>query len=88
MGDVGGFGRPRGDRAGAGGDDLDEAGDFRCGAARAVSQEFFEDGPAVGSQADVGFHHVDELGADGEGGQAGGGQVLKELGEAESGEGG
>ena len=84
VGDVGGLGRPRGNCAGTRRDDLDGSVDGRGGgAARAVGQEFLEDGALGGGQIGRELDDVDELGAYGAGGQGGGGEILEELGEAE-----
>ena len=91
VGDVGGLGRPRGDGARAGGDDLDEAGDGGQGAAGAVGEEFFQHGLAFGGQGGgVGgeFDQMGEPGGEGPDREAGGGEVGAKFFQAERREGG
>ena len=89
MGNVGGLGRPRGDGAGSGGDDLSEPGDGGGGgAAGAVGEEFFEDGLLVGGERGGEIDHMDEAGGEGAHGQSGGGEVGAQFFQAKRGEGG
>lgn len=90
MGDVGGFGRPGRDGAGARADDLGEAGEALGSAARAVGEDFFEDGVlGIGERrGGVGeLDQVDEIGGGGADGEAGGGEVGEKLLEAGRGKG-
>jgi len=95
VGDVSGFGGPRGNGAGAGSDDLGESGDYRGGPARTVSEKLLQDGAVpfgklragVRGQFTSGLDQVDEFSAEGADREAGGREILQELLEAESGEG-
>ena len=88
VGDVGGFGGPRGNGAGAGGDNLREAGDGDGAAPRTVGEEFFEDLAMGGGEVVGQLRDVDELGGNGARGQTGGDEVVEQFVKTETGEGG
>ncbi len=88
MGDVGGLGGPGRDGAGAGSDDLHEAGDRALGAARAVGEQFFQDGVLLGAQLGGQLRDVHEPGGQGADGKTGGGEVGAQFFQAKRREGG
>ena len=87
VGDVGGLGGPGGNGAGARGDDLDDAVDPGGITVGTVGEQLVEHAALGGGQFADHLDHMDKLGVESAGGQASGGEILQEFGEAERGEG-